>query len=252
HCETFNWWKWGGSGKRVDLGVVWTCYYLRAKAENSVYPAIRLSWNGTQGVDPTFKGYITSVPIWDTNLPWMDGFGSSLSWNVRKSLEVVGYPAVSSKSSSIELSSQTTIEIIPQFEAFYGRNADAWEEYIEHTMVEGLAATGGKPISPFGAIAFAGRRSLQRKLLRRYPGLEADDASERGRAVSDFLCDFVVDMSPVQPTRSGRGEATNTAPELQSQLTGPDDADGTTEPSSPASSEEEIKKNLTTDPSNLA
>ncbi|KAG8898847.1 hypothetical protein FRC01_010744, partial [Tulasnella sp. 417] len=275
-CEWKEWWKWSGSGKRVDLGMVWACYYLRAKAENSVYPAIRLSWNGTQGVDPTFQGYIASVPIWDTNLPWMDGFGSSLSWNAKKSLEVVGYPAVSSKSSSIELSSQTTIEIIPQFEAFYGRNADAWEEYIEHTMVEGLAATGGlytsfdliftlifgrsligllfggRPISPFGAIAFAGRRSLQRKLLRRYPGLEADDASERGRAVSDFLCDFVVDMGPVQPTRSGRGEATNAAPELQSQLTGPDDADGTTEPSSPASSEEEIKKDSTTDPSNLA
>ncbi|KAG8911412.1 hypothetical protein FRC01_005723 [Tulasnella sp. 417] len=164
----------------------------------------------------------------------------------QKSLEVVGYPAVSATSSTTELSSQTTIEIKPGFDAFYGGNSDAWEEYIEHTMVEGLAATG-MFISTAVAVV-----SLRKKLLKRYPGLEADDASERGRAVGDFLCDFVVDMGPIQPARDRPGEVANTTPKLQSQLTEPDDAGATTEPSSPASSEEETKKNSATDPSNLA
>ncbi|KIO24680.1 hypothetical protein M407DRAFT_25924 [Tulasnella calospora MUT 4182] len=303
-CSQGSWWKWDRTGKEVDLGMQWSCYYLRPSVGNSsqgshiAYPVVRLSWTGTQDVDHTLTGYVTSVPIWNTSLPSMKSFGQSLLWNVpvganmslgvgksviyarpgtfleavgfkQKSLEVVGYPPVSGTVPSIEPSSQTTIEMIPEFDAFYGHNADAWEEYIEQTMIEGLAATGGlytsfdivftlifgrslvsilfggRPISPFGAIAIAGHKSLRKKLLRRYPGLAADDSPERGRAVCDFLCDFVVDMGPVQPVRSGQGDVTDTALEFQphTQLAQRDDVYGTAKPNNPALLEEESKEN---------
>ncbi|KAG8928519.1 hypothetical protein FRC01_005806 [Tulasnella sp. 417] len=193
----------------------------------------------------------------------MDVFGSSLSWDVpvgsNDTALSSGVSRVSTTSSSPGLSSQTTIEIKPEFDALYGSNTDAWEEYIEYTMIEGLASTGGlytfldliftiifgrsvinllfggRPISPFGSIALASKRSLREKLLMQYPGLGASDASERAIAVCDFLSDFVVDFGPVQLAGSDRAEPINAAPEPQpqEQPTQRNDADGTAGPGNP-------------------
>ncbi|KIO34385.1 hypothetical protein M407DRAFT_16913 [Tulasnella calospora MUT 4182] len=180
------------------------------------------------------------------------------------STEIVGSNWISL---GMELPSQTIIEISPSLDGFYNNNADALEEYLEYTMLEGLAATGGlytaldlvfalvfgrsiinilfggKPLSPFGVLGPVSGKILRERLIRQYPGLETDDAPERPKAVCDFLCDFLLDIRPAQPTRHTQDAAFHNS--TNHKLRDIQDEKRITEPSSERRSRDEPRETST-------
>ncbi|KAG8917531.1 hypothetical protein FRC01_002388 [Tulasnella sp. 417] len=161
----------------VDLGISWNCSELRKSLAYSVLdgsavsPIIQLRWASSSASDPILRGHVSNAPIWEDHHLWMENFGDYLLWNVtfgttarlslgrrvirtrpgtfldmlgvkQKPKEIIGYPVVSATFASMGISSQTTIEISPSFGGFYYSNVDAWEEYLEDTVLEGLAKAG--------------------------------------------------------------------------------------------------------------
>ncbi|KIO34384.1 hypothetical protein M407DRAFT_16912 [Tulasnella calospora MUT 4182] len=293
-CEQYKTWHRYLHTWDMDIGISWTCWGLRQGLAYSMLdssalsPIIRLNWTGSSVSGPILRGYVTDLPIWEENRLWMESFGSwnvSVGANVRlnlgrraiytrpgsflemKSMEIIEYPVASATFSSMELSSQTIIEISPSFGGFYDNNADAWEEYLEHTVLEGLAATGGlytafdlvyalvfgrsiigilfggKPLSPFGVLGSASGKILRKRLLLQYPGLETDDAPERSKAVCDFLCDFLLDIGPAQPTRNTQDAVSHYPSNIQ--LQGIQGGNRIAEPGSERRSREEPRENST-------
>ncbi|KAG8985815.1 hypothetical protein FRB90_004434, partial [Tulasnella sp. 427] len=113
----------------------------------------------------------------------------------------------------------TTLTFHPGFGAY---NDEIYEEYLEKTVLTGIAQTGGiytafnvfylvlfgrsllssftggKPIGPFGKIASLLQVNSFRKGLRtHYPGIDGTDESKKAAATTNFLHDFVLDLRPL-------------------------------------------------------
>ncbi|KAG9019103.1 hypothetical protein FRB90_006417 [Tulasnella sp. 427] len=244
-CWAEFWSRWNYvTGKTLDIGIGWHCDDLGTLESNgtTISPTVSLTWAGPPALAPILRTYITNDPIWQSNRPWQDTFEPYLTWNVtsgtntslsvgrnvvyarpgtflemvglkQRAIELEGYPVVSSVSTEAGGSSQTTIEIIPSFGGYYGNHVDAWEEYTQHSMLQGLAETGllfgGKLFSPFGSIAVLAGTGLKARLLKHYPGLDSVNRSERSESLSDFLYDIVLDMGPINRPQAGNPQIVN-------------------------------------------
>ncbi|KAG8973022.1 hypothetical protein FRB90_010037, partial [Tulasnella sp. 427] len=119
-----------------------------------------------------------------------------------------------------------TLSFYPDFGAF---NDELYEEYLEHTVISGVAATGGlytaldlvfglifgrsllavilggKQLTPFGMIAtLVQGSSFHRRLQASYPGIDGKEPDQKARATCDFIHDVLLDLKPldIKPTQA--------------------------------------------------
>ncbi|KAG9033218.1 hypothetical protein FS837_002530 [Tulasnella sp. UAMH 9824] len=244
-----------------DCGSIWDPldYQTSATAPNT-RPYVTVTWNSAAyPAKPLLNAGLSSVPTtrdesdyssvitWGTASPreWKHGVtfnftaGQTLGVDVGRRriyanratfLDLIGisqspdvfvtYPILSINSTASSSSQLTTMSFYPGFGAY---DDEIFEEYLEHTVLSGLSATGGlysafevifilifgrsllaalfggKHVTPFGAIAsMLKRESFRERLLIEYPGIDGNDPAQRAHATCKFLHDFVLDLKPLE------------------------------------------------------
>ncbi|KAG8989837.1 hypothetical protein FRB90_002053, partial [Tulasnella sp. 427] len=240
-----------------DCGAIWdTLAFKTATKAPDTRPYVTVSWNSiSYAPTETMTAGLLSVfaeddadfsPITagqDNAHEWAPGvtfnLTAGLAYNVEAGrrkvyanratfLDLVGVPQAPAIISTFPIldtdvtTSDASITTLIFRSGFAAYNDEIYEEYLEKTVLTGIATTGGlytafnivytllfgrsllsaftggRPIGPFGKItSILQTNSFRRGLQSHYPGIDGTDQSKKAVATTNFLHDFVLDLRPL-------------------------------------------------------